>query len=618
MLSPGRLHEKVPRTLRTNLLWRKKLLAECVGSPALRRQVKAYCATDCLFYVNTFCYQYNPTLPPEERVGPFVTWPFQDKALRSILDSVQCHCRGEVRPHQHDLVIEKSREMGASWLCLLALDWMFLYVPWSQFLCVSKSEKAVESEKPDSLFWKLDFVHKYLPDWLKPKIKRRDIYFGNEDNGSVIAGEASTGRAGVGGRATAMLVDEFAQIKEDSEVMNRTSDTTGCRIFNSTHLGTGTEFYELCQRRDVKKLVMHWTQHPEKSRGIYRYDRDKNRIEVLDKTYRYPEHFDFVYSEAPTGGPCPGVRSPWYDEQCGRKTNTRAVAMDLDIDPGGSVAQVFNPLTIKALIAEYACKPYWEGDLAYDGDTGRPEELRKREGGPIRLWVHLKDGLPVRSKYVAGADISAGHGRTNSCLSIADSRTGEKVCEVAVATMLPHDFAPLCTALCWLFQDEDGEPAYFAWEHAGPGATFGKVVVELGYRAIYYRRGSLTLAGGKVSENPGWVPQNDQKRILIEDYRSALERRQFVNRCEEALKECVHFRYNAQGNVEHSQEADDPDPTGARVNHGDRTIADALASKLMRGKMVKAQKRAQEEVQKGTLAWRRLLASRATEYEEAY
>lgn len=356
----------------------------------------------------------------------------------------------------------------------------------------------------------------------------------------------------------------------------------------------------------MRKLVLHWTQHPDKSPGLYRYDKDANAIKVLDRDFTYAPDFDFVYTEAPAGGPRPGLRSPWYDRECFRKGSPRAVAMDLDIDPGGSVAQVFNPLTIRSLIGQYAVAPYWEGDILFDRDSGRPGGLTPLPGGPLKIWARLDEGKFPEAPYGAGADVSTGSGTTNSCFSAVNRITGEKVLEYATPHCAPEIFALICTALCWSLKDAGGEPALFAWEHDGPGMVLGKQVLAVGYRHVYYRQGHLTLTGGKVSEQPGWYPSNDQKTLLIHEYRAALDSRRFVNRSEVALKECLHFRYTSSGIIEHSGESGGDDPTGARVNHGDRVIADALSCKMLKGSTGR-QPQPETKTPVGSLAWRREL-----------
>lgn len=597
------MHTKVPRNLRENLLFRKALWNL---SPSENEAIYEACRKDCLFWINAFVWQYNPNTigTGSLEIGPFITWEFQDRAVELIEIAIE---------DRKDLLIEKSREMGASWLCLLKILHRALFRDWQKFLVISRNEHAVDRPgDPDCLFWKLHFVLDRLPSWMVAGIEPRKMAF-NFANGSSINGQASTGKAGVGGRATAMFIDEFSQIAEDFEVLHRTSDTTGCRIFNGTHRGTGTAFHELSERVDMRKLTMHWTQHPDKRKGLYHFQ--DNKIEVLDKTYHFPADFTFALSEAPAGGPHPGLRSPWYDAQCLRKGNPRAVAMDLDIDPSGSAAQFFNPVTIRQLRNTYCIPPTWEGDISIDLDSGKPIALVELPGGPLKLWLQPKpDGSMPKSKYGAGCDVSTGQGATNSCLSVIDARTGEKVAEYSSPHVSPQNLAPIVTSICRFFTDENNEPAKLAWEHVGPGQVFGKRLLELGYRHIHFRQSGLSVGGFKETEVPGWFPTPEHKLQLLTDYRAALDSRQCVNRCDEALRECLYYRYRKDGFIEHSAE-DVNDPTGARVNHGDRVVADALAWKMC-ATLGTPQRKEEEKVAVGSLAWRRKIRDDRRKREE--
>lgn len=619
MLSPGEWYRDVPRQLEANLKYRLRLNERSLRGPREQQALLRACESDILFWVNSYVWQHNPNTigVGSMEVGPFITWDFQDEAVFKVLDYLE---------KREDLVFEKSREMGASWLCLLIMDWFFLFHSWKKFLMISRNADAVD--KPgdsDSLFWKLDFVHRHLPSWMTVgRINKRKFGYENPATNSSITGQASTGKAGVGGRAFGMFIDEFSLIAEDFEVHHHTASTTGCRIFNGTHRGTDTCFYQLTHgplAADYGKLQMHWTQHPDKRKGLYRYDAASNKVEVLDTEYEFPPDFQFVMTEAPTGGPYPGIRSPWYDKMCLRLGTSRAVAMDLDIDPGGSQAQFFNAIVLRQLRSAYSCEPYWEGDISYDRDSGRPLALVKVPGGPVKMWVQPKvDGSVPPSKYGAGADLSTGSGATESVLSIMDAVTGEKVLEYASAHILPENFAPIVTALCWLFKDDYGEGAKLAWETPGPGIVFGKRVMELSYGNIHYREGNLSGSSGKHSDIPGWHSNNVTKRALLDDYRAALECRDCVNRSDKALEEFGFFRWKPNGDVEHSKESGGDDPATARVNHGDRVIADALAWKMVKslGYGGAKKKVEPEAVPVLSLAWRRQLRHNQLRQEEAW
>ena len=120
--------------------------------------------------------------------------------------------------------------------------------------------------------------------------------------------------------------------------------------------------------------------------------------------------------------------------------------------------------------------------------------------------------------------------------------------------------------------------------------------MELGYRNIYYRANEQLLNPTGPAEIPGWYSTPATKLALLSEYRSALHNREYVNRSESALGE--------QGG-----EASPNDPSGARLNHGDQTIADALACKMSRGLLIKEKRRMLEPPLKpSALAWRRQFA----------
>jgi hypothetical protein len=570
VLSPSKYHVRVPKPLVENVKFRRSVINQCRTDRLKRRAMMEACRLDGLFWINTFVWTYNPQHEGTE-VGPFITWDFQDEAYREILSAVE---------HRHDLVIEKSREMGASWLCLLVMDWISLFHSHKKFLLLSRSEEAVDkSEEPDCLMWKLDFVHKYLPDWMSNRIGRAKRRMTFKRTESRITGQASTGKAGVGGRATAAFVDEFSQIAEDREMLARTADTTKCRIFNFTHTHVGTAAYDLSQRPDVKKLVMHWSQHPEKNRGLYQVDA-QGRIETLDPTYQYPHDYKFVIDGSPTGGPFPGLRSPWYDGECQRRGSSRAVAMDLDINPTGAASQFYEPLKIRELVGK--CRDAdWRGDLFHSTDSARPIALEPGDNGQLKLWFtpgFTSDGKLCRvppSTYVVAADLGTGQGATPSCLSVFDVARGMKAASGTYLWTDPKGMAYLAVAMARLFVNADGEPAYLGWETPGPGLIFGNTVLkEIGYRNIYWRT-EVFHDEERESDMPGWHAMPASKLHLHSGYRTALSTGAYVNWEKDALLECLSY-VHAGGTVEHPRARKNVDPAAEGTNHGDHVVADGL------------------------------------------
>jgi hypothetical protein len=228
-------------------------------------------------------------------------------------------------------------------------------------------------------------------------------------------------------------------------------------------------------------------------------------------------------------------------------------------------------------------------------------------------------GKPPPGRYGAGADVSGGVGATPSCLCLYDADTGEKALEYSDDTLFPNEFAVLCVAVCNLFSSPDGFPARLVWEGHGPGATFGKAVLDTGFRNVYLRKSDDDLTK-KVSATPGWSPIPKAQRKLLDQYRAALYNRSCLNRSAAALDETLQFHYDPTGNVKHSLVHDATNPAGAGENHGDLVVADALAWMLVLELGFATKKDGvPRRITQGSLAWRRELAeARRRESEDLY
>lgn len=607
MLSPGKSYLKVPKGLEENLLFRRWVLDRADQNKRIRDGLRDTCKHDLLFYVNAFGWTFDPRLA--QKIIPFITYPFQDRTLvlgdpnaanrllngYSILQCIE---------DQRDLVMFKSRDMGASWMSLVSMQWCWLFHPGMSFLIISRKAELVDKPgDPKALFWKLDFFHKCLPEWLlnPDDYARRAGNFENLTNHSTIDGESTTGASGVGDRRTGVFIDEFSRIErpDAEQLLAGTADTTECRIFNYTvPIDSQHPSVELAKREDVRKIRLHWTEHPEKAEGLYRYSPQLKRVEQLD-LYPFPADYTFV-----TDGK---MRSPWYDDQERRRANKREMAWMIDIDFEGATYQFFEKALLVELQQQYCCRPYWEGMLNVDPVTGQDAELVEMEGGPIRLWCNLdSSNRPPLSVYGAGADISLGVNATNSSFSVVNRKTGEKVLDYSTCIVEPKPFATICVALCRLFKSPEDVPAQLAWEVQGPGIAFGKRVMELGFRDIYWRKNEQKMGEKIKNEYPGWNPSPENKLQLMLDYRTALVDRRLINRCHEALEECNQFQFTTQGRLEHAAQATTSDRTAAKDNHADRVIADALACKM--ANLDVAHRPAGDvrtDAPRGSLAWRR-------------
>ena len=91
---------------------------------------------------------------------------------------------------------------------------------------------------------------------------------------------------------------------------------------------------------------------------------------------------------------------------------------------------------------------------------------------------------------------------------------------------------------------------------------------------------------------------------MLGAYRDGLDNDKCINRSRESLEETLEFVFNPDGSVVHAKASDKRDPSGAKSNHGDRVIADALGFKGI-GERSRKPVSESARVPIGSLAWRR-------------
>ncbi len=76
-------------------------------------------------------------------------------------------------------------------------------------------------------------------------------------------------------------LDFEAAAEDDFAILGQTRDT-GPRLFVGTHYELDSAFYSLTKRTDMRKIVMHWSERPTFSAGLYRTMPNSNEVEQLD------------------------------------------------------------------------------------------------------------------------------------------------------------------------------------------------------------------------------------------------------------------------------------------------------------------------------------------------
>lgn len=596
MLSPGKWHLMVPKDPEKNLILRLAVLREARKSEQFRRGLMEMCRQDILFFINLFIVQINPELREK---GPFVTWPYQDVAIIGGDTEI-----GGEKVFQHGILAcvedrkdvrwPKSREGGASWVVLMTIVWLCIFHENIAAGAISRDEDSVDKiDDPNSLFEKVRVMLRHLPDWMKGEVKSKKLSF-LFANGNTFVGEANVSSANVGGRLTILLIDEFGQFDKNGEwIYDFTRDVCKCRVFVFTHKDQSGMAYRLCYDAkfiNMREIMTHWSQHPGKNQGLYRYNEEAKYLEFywpgrgwrLSPCYDYGPTFDFVMKAEPTGGPCPGIRSPWYDAEAEAR-NERDVRMNLDIDPRGASDKFFDAYRIQVLKAEWSCPPLWVGNLVYSKE-GYPQRLEYSPEGQIKLWV-LPKGEAELPMMRAGAavDVSAGSGYSPSCLSVGNARTGEKVAEYANANIFAPDFATFVVAFLRMIRDEKGTHPLLAWEIQGSSAFAKRVLEQLYYSPVHWLDDDVRVWVKKnAAPKAGWNPSPKSILTLMEEYRDALYQQRLINRSAEALDETLNFIYTSTSVEYRARGKRQMDGSGAAIHHGDQVRADALMYRMIK------------------------------------
>lgn len=192
-------------------------------------------------------------------IMPFVLFPKQRELIRWIVDGWRKSEGG---------ILEKSRDMGASWLAVSTAATLCLFHKGVVIGFGSRKEELVDSSAdPDALFWKAREFLKYLPpefrggwDARKHSTHRR-IQFPYTN--SMMKGEAGD-NIGRGGRTSIYFVDEAAYLERPKLIDASLSATTNCRVDMSSVNGMANSFAERRHKAGARVFTFHYSNDPRK------------------------------------------------------------------------------------------------------------------------------------------------------------------------------------------------------------------------------------------------------------------------------------------------------------------------------------------------------------------
>ena len=217
-------------------------------------------------FIEDWCVTYDPRRKGKKiKTIPFILFPKQVEFIRWLYEKDDL---------QEDGICEKSRDAGATWLCMAYAVWSFLFEDEASTSFGSRKEALVDKiGDPKCMFEKGRAILRNIPAEFMPRGFRMDkhatfLKFINPENGSSITGEAGD-QIGRGGRSTRYFVDEAAFLERQDTVDAALSENSDVKIFVSTPNGLGNAFHKKRFSGEYDVFTFNWRDDPRKDEKWY-------------------------------------------------------------------------------------------------------------------------------------------------------------------------------------------------------------------------------------------------------------------------------------------------------------------------------------------------------------
>lgn len=271
-------------------------------SPDLQKIAKRAYAEAPVRWINDWCITYNPrNVKPIPRSLPFILFQRQEEFVQFIMECIE---------EKESGLVEKSRDIGATWLCCAISVWLWLYMPGSAIGWGSRKEALVDRiGDPDSIFEKIRMIIWNLPPWMlpakfDPRFHMSSMKILNPETGAVITGESGD-QIGRGGRKMIYFKDEAAHYERPELIEAALGDNTDVQIDISSVNGPNNVFYRRrmaaevwmpgCKiaKGKVRAFIFDWTDHPHKTQEWH--DNRKARADAEGLLHLFAQEVDRDY-----------------------------------------------------------------------------------------------------------------------------------------------------------------------------------------------------------------------------------------------------------------------------------------------------------------------------------
>jgi len=258
--------------------WRYERLVAMRRDPVHLMGALEYYRTRPVEFILHWCDTYDPRNAGRDSPAymPFIMFQRQAEFVEFL--------RAVMADEENGLV-EKARDMGATWVCSAFSVWLWRFYPGAAVGWGSRKEQLVDKiGDPDSIFEKMRILIRRLPREFWPRgFNEKDhmayMRIVNPETGATITGEAGD-NIGRGGRKLIYFKDESAHYERPEKIEASLADNTRVQIDISSVNGLGNVFH---RRREAGKewdggpahkgatnvFVMDWRDHPLKDDAWY-------------------------------------------------------------------------------------------------------------------------------------------------------------------------------------------------------------------------------------------------------------------------------------------------------------------------------------------------------------
>ena len=518
-----------PKDFDGNIRYRAQLLKACEVDEVLRAEVKELCKKDILYWINCFCYTKDPRRKPD--ILPYITYQFQDEHILDVKNAID---------NQHDLLNDKSRDMGVSWDILYAFSHYWLFEDGSDFRVGSRKEDFVDKLGDiDTLLEKIRFNLRRQPLWMLPKDFDFDKCAGfmriiNPTNGNAIIGESANEHFGSGGRRKAILLDEFA--KWDNSIAGAawtaTADVSKCRIVVSTPVGAANKFAQLSlgTKEKIKKSTLHWTLHPDKAKDAYYLN---NGIPIPLET---PQKAFLAWKQGVE------VRSPWYDAEAERRSESD-LAQEVGIDYLASGHPFFS---LKALALQkewqFLKRKFPSDEIPYGRyitgvliEIDNKIEFKECQDGWLRIFELPKEDWC----YAVSGDVSEGMAKGDESFAVIKDRYTRNVVAACNGLWGTDDYAVKLQKIGKFYNDE-----WVAPENNNHGHSVCQDLQKLDCKLYYSKR--VSVDGKETITKAGWTTDMQSRPLMLDQMEEEIRKGVTELRDPILISQCRTFIKNAK------------------------------------------------------------------------